>query len=191
MTRKIISDGCRLGLIVAARAPVDRRNFKECAVLIVHRLATSQSDRIVWLCEELEIDYKLVRYDRDPVTHLAPPAYRALHPIGTAPIIKVGDIVLGESGAIIDYNIQRYGNGCLAVASDDPAFPAYIFWLHFANCSLTPAAMMGLVADMVPGQSNTVTDSPRARLERAWNMVEARHGEAPSLAGDVSARPIS
>jgi glutathione S-transferase len=154
-------------------------------MLIVHHLATSQSDRIVWLCEELGIDYQLVRYERDPVTRLAPAAYRALHPIGTAPVIEDGNIVLGESGAIIDYIIQRYGNGRLAVASDDPAFPDYIFWLHFANGSLMPAAMMGLVAGMVAEQSTAVTDTLRARLERAWAMVEARLGKAPYLAGSA------
>jgi glutathione S-transferase len=185
MTRRIISDGCRHGPVAAARTQIEYKNFKECAVLTVHHLATSQSDRIVWLCEELGIDYKLVRYDRDPVTRLAPPAYRALHPIGTAPIIEDGEIVLGESGAIVDYIIQRYANGCLSVAADDPAFPAYLFWLHFANGSLMPAAMMGLVAGMVPGPSNPVTDSLRARLERAWAMVEARLGEVPYLAGNA------
>jgi glutathione S-transferase len=154
-------------------------------MLIVHHLATSQSDRIVWLCEELGIDYQLVRYERDPVTRLAPAAYRALHPIGTARVIEDGNIVLGESGAILDYIIQRYGHGRLAVASDDPAFPDYIFWLHFANGSLMPAAMMGLVAGMVPEQSTAVTDTLRARLERAWAMVEARLGKAPYLAGSA------
>ena len=154
-------------------------------MLTVHHLATSQSDRIVWLCEELGIDYKLLRYDRDPVTRLAPPEYRALHPIGTAPIIEDGAIVLGESGAIVEYIIQRYGDGRLAVASDDPAFAAYVFWLHFANGSLMPAAMMGLVAAMLAGQSTIVTDSLRARLEKAWAMVEARLGEAPYLAGNA------
>ena len=96
---------------------------KEQPMLTVHHLATSQSDRIVWLCEELGIDYQLVRYDRDPVTRLAPAEYRALHAIGTAPVIEDGDIVLGESGAIIEYIIQRYGNGRLAVTSDHPCFP--------------------------------------------------------------------
>ena len=158
---------------------------KEQPMLTVHHLATSQSDRIVWLCEELGIDYQLVRYDRDPVTRLAPAEYRALHPIGTAPVIEDGNIVLGESGAIIEYIIQRYGNGRLAVTSDDSAFPAYLFWLHFANGSLMPAAMMGLVAGMVAGQSMAVTDNLRARLERAWAMVEVRLGEAPYLAGST------
>ena len=72
-------------------------------MLTVHHLGKSQSERIVWLCEELEIPYELKRYARDPVTILAPADYKALHPIGAAPVITDGDLVLAESGAIVDY----------------------------------------------------------------------------------------
>jgi len=106
-------------------------------------------------------------------------------PFGTAPVIEDGNIILGQSGAIIDYIIQRYGHRRLAVASDGPAFPDYIFWLHFANGSLMPVAMMGLAAGMVAEQSTAVTDTLRARLERAWAMVEARLGKTPYLAGSA------
>lgn len=71
-------------------------------MLTVHHLGVSQSEWIVWLCEELDIPYVLKRYDRDPITRIGPPAYRALHPLGTAPIITDGDVVLPESGAIMD-----------------------------------------------------------------------------------------
>jgi glutathione S-transferase len=72
-------------------------------MLTVHHLGKSQSERIVWLCEELEIPYQLRCYARDLVTMLAPPDYKALHPIGSAPVIVDGDIVLAESGAIVEY----------------------------------------------------------------------------------------
>jgi glutathione S-transferase len=84
-------------------------------MLTVHHLGISQSERIVWLCEELGIPYELKRYDRDPVTRLGPPEYKALHPLGTAPIITDGDLVLPESGAIMEYIIGKYGDGRLAV----------------------------------------------------------------------------
>ena len=71
-------------------------------MLTVHHLGVSQSERIVWLCEELGIEYTLKRYDRDPVTRLAPAEYKALHPVGTAPIIQDGDVCMSESGAITD-----------------------------------------------------------------------------------------
>ena len=86
----------------------------------VHHLGKSQSERIVWLCEELEIPYELKHYTRDPVTMLAPPDYKALHPIGAAPVITDGDLVLAESGAIVDYILAKYGHGRLVLRADDP-----------------------------------------------------------------------
>ena len=153
-------------------------------MLTVHHLGISQSDRIVWLCEELGIDYQLKRYDRDPVTRLAPAEYQALHAIGTAPVITDGDLVMGESAAIIEYIIHRYGGGRLAVASADPAYPDYLFWFHFANGSFMPSAMMGLVGGLAAAGGPEVLKSLNRRLDRAWDMVEARLGEAAYLAGD-------
>jgi glutathione S-transferase len=152
-------------------------------MLTVHHLATSQSDRIVWLCEELGIAYELKRYERDPVTRLAPPEYRALHAIGTAPVITDGDLVLGESAAIVEYIIQRHGQSRLAVAPGDAAYPDYLFWFHYANGSFMPAAMMGLVAGMVAAGGSAAVGALTQRLDRAWDMVEARLGQSPYLAG--------
>ena len=152
-------------------------------MLTVHHLGVSQSERIVWLCEELGVPYELKVYDRDPVTRLAPPEYKALHPLGTAPIITDGDLVLPESGAIIEYVIGKYGNGRLSVRPGEPGFADYLFWLHFANASMMTRHMMllGVAAD---------DDNPRVRWvrERAkatWDLVEARLGEAPYFAGEA------
>ena len=76
---------------------------------IVHHLGNSQSERIVWLCEELGVPYELKVYDRDKVSRLAPPEYKALHPIGAAPVINDGDVVLAESGAVVEYITTKYG----------------------------------------------------------------------------------
>jgi len=91
-------------------------------MLAVHHLGISQSERIVWLCEELGVAYELKRYERDAVTRLAPAAYKALHPMGTAPVITDGDVVLSESGAIMEYIIGKYGQGRLAVGPDQANF---------------------------------------------------------------------
>jgi glutathione S-transferase len=154
-------------------------------MLVVHHLGISQSDRIVWLCEELTIPYQLVRYERDPVTRLAPPEYRALHPFGTAPVITDGGLVLGESAAIIEYIIAKYGNGRLAVTADSPAFADYLFWFHFANGSMMPSSMIDLVAKIV-GESAPagVLVALRERSDRAFAMLEARLGQSTYLAGD-------
>jgi glutathione S-transferase len=105
-------------------------------MLVVHHLAKSQSERIVWLCEELAIPYELKRYPRDPVTMLAPADYKALHPIGTAPLITDGDVVLAESGAVVEYIIAKYGKRRLTLSADHPDFAQFLYWFHFANGTL-------------------------------------------------------
>jgi glutathione S-transferase len=140
-------------------------------MLTVHHLGISQSERIVWLCEELELPYKLVRYDRDPVTRLAPPEYKALHPFGTAPVITDGDFVLAESGAIIEYILAKHGNGRLVVAPDRPEFADYLFWLHFANASMMPSMMIDIILSMTGTSDQDTLRILRARADRGFDMI--------------------
>ena len=159
-------------------------------MLTVHHLGVSQSERIVWLCEELGVPYALKVYDRDPVTRLGPPEYKALHPVGTAPIITDGDVVLPESGAIIEYIIGRHGNGRLAVGPDAPNFADYLFWLHFANASFLPR-MSGLMGARPEDAETPRGRFMRDRAERAWTLVEDRLGQVPYFAGqDFTAADI-
>ena len=153
-------------------------------MLTVHHLGISQSDRIVWLCEELGIPYELKRYDRDPRTRLAPDDYRALTPFGTAPVITDGPLVLGESGAIVEYLIETHGGGRLAVHPGEPGYADYLFWFHFANGSLMPAAMIDMIAQLMAGE-NPLLGALRERLDRAYDQIEARLGETPWLAGEA------
>lgn len=154
-------------------------------MLVVHHLGKSQSERIGWLCEELGVPYELKCYARDPVTMLAPPEYKALHPIGAAPVIQDGELVLAESGAIIEYILARYGNGRLAPVPGQPAFADYLYWSHFANATLQPA--MG--RNMVLRRTGLPDDQPvvafaRDRLGLALRHVDARLGTVPYLAGE-------
>ena len=110
-------------------------------MLTVHHLGISQSERAVWLCEELGIPYELKLYERDPVTRLAPPSYKAVSPFGTAPVITDGETVLGESAAILEYLIETHGGGRLALHPGDKGYADYLFWFHFANGSFMPAAL--------------------------------------------------
>ncbi len=153
-------------------------------MLTVHHLGVSQSDRIVWLCEELAIPYAFVKYDRDPVTRMAPAAYKALSPFGTAPVITDGALTLGETGAIMEYIITKYGKGALAVAADKPNYPDYLFWFHFANGSFMPAGMVDLVVGIL-GVSGDAVQALKARSDTAHAMVEKRLGEAAYFAGDA------
>jgi glutathione S-transferase len=153
-------------------------------MLTVHHLGKSQSERIVWLCEELEIPYELKRYTRDSVTMLAPPDYKALHPIGAAPVITDGDLVLAESGAVVEYIIAKYGNGRLALNSSHRDFAQFLYWYHFANGTLQAAMGRGLILNRVkPADDNPVLLASKARIDRAFDLVDARTREAEYLAG--------
>ena len=153
-------------------------------MLIVHHLGRSQSERIVWLCEELGVDYELKRYERDPLTRLAPPEYKALHPIGTAPVISDGRMVLGESGAIVEYLIQKYGGARLARREGHPEFADYLYWLHFANGSFQALLHRTLVARRLePPPEHRVLADLQKRLDRALEFLDRRLGEAEYLAG--------
>ncbi len=104
-------------------------------MITVHHLNHSRSQRIVWLLEELGLAYDIRRYERDPKTMRAPASLRAVHPLGKSPVITDGDLTLAESGAIIDYLIERYGVGRLAPAAGTPARLRYTYWLHYAEGS--------------------------------------------------------
>jgi len=161
-------------------------------MLTIHHLRRSQSERIVWLCEELGLDYVLACYARDPVTMLAPPEYRALHPMGTAPVITDGDVVLAESGAIVEYIIAKYGHGRLALAPDHPDFAQYLFWFHYANGTLQLQMMRNFTLRRAGvGDDNPVRLVTAKRLERNLNLVEKRLGATKFLAGaDLTAADI-
>ena len=151
-------------------------------MLTVHHLGRSQSERIVWLCEELGIDYELKRYERAPA--LAPPEYKALHPIGTAPVITDGDLVLGESGAIIEYIIAKYGGGRLTRKAGHPEFSNYLYWLHFANGSFQALLHRNLIASRLElAPDHRVLVDLSARRGRALDFLNRRLGDADYLAG--------
>ena len=154
-------------------------------MITVHHLGVSQSERVVWLCEELEIPYTLQRYDRDPATHLAPANYKALHPMGIAPVITDGGLVLAESGAIIEYLIEKYGNGRLAVGADRANFTDYLFWFHFANGTMMPSEMGSIIASMLGlKEGNPVMAMLQDRSDRAFALVERRLGDVAYFAGN-------
>ncbi len=108
-------------------------------MITVHHLNHSRSQRIVWLLEELALPYAIKHYARDKVTNLAPPALKAVHPLGKSPVLTDGRRVVAESGAITDYIIRRHGGGRLAPAPGSDAHETYLEWLHFAEGSaMTP-----------------------------------------------------
>lgn len=153
-------------------------------MLTVHHLGKSQSERIVWLCEELGIPYELKIYDRDKVTRLAPPEYKALHPLGAAPVINDGDVLMAESGAIVEYIAAKYGKGRLVLAADHPDFAQFVYWFHFANGTLQPATGRNMILGRLNlGEDNALMRAMKGRLDLALGLPEARLATVEYLAG--------
>ena len=153
-------------------------------MLVIHHLGKSQSERIVWLCEELGLPFELKHYTRDTVTILAPPELKAMHPSGAAPLLEDGDVFLAESGAIVDYIMALHGDGGLKPAPGTKEFVPYLYWFHFANATLQ--SMMGrmmILSRLALPADNAVLAATSGRLDRALGMIEQRLGETPYLAG--------
>ena len=117
-------------------------------MLIVHHLNNSRSQRVLWLLEELGLDYEIRSYQRDAETNLAPAELLAVHPLGKSPVLTDGDTTIIESGAIIDYIVRRHGDGRLAPAVGSAAHEEYLQWLHYAEGS----AMLPLLLKMYVGR---------------------------------------
>ncbi|NNF39935.1 MAG: glutathione S-transferase [Woeseiaceae bacterium] len=114
-------------------------------MLIVHHLENSRSQRILWLLEELGVEYEIKRYGRDKTTSLAPPELMAIHPLGKAPVIVDGDVTLAESGAIIEYLVHTYDDGPLHPPAGSPEWRTYIYWMHYAEGTFMPLMIISLI----------------------------------------------
>ncbi|MET3131046.1 glutathione S-transferase [Oxalobacteraceae bacterium GrIS 1.11] len=118
-------------------------------MIVVHHLNNSRSQRVLWLLEELGLEYEVKHYQRDPKTMQAPASLRAIHPLGKSPVITDGENTVAESGAIIEYLIERYGKGRLIPAAGTPQRLRWTYWLHFAEGSAMTPLLMKLVFDKV------------------------------------------
>jgi glutathione S-transferase len=122
-------------------------------MITVHHLNNSRSQRVLWLLEELGLQYEVKRYQRDAQTMLAPPELRAVHPLGKSPVITDGELTLAESGAIVEYLADRYGAGKLAPAFGSPERVRYLYWLHFAEGTAQPPSLLKLLFDRIKSRA--------------------------------------
>lgn len=138
-------------------------------MLTLHHLETSRSHRILWLLEELGVPYELRRYQRDPATRLAPPELKKIHPLGKSPVLTDGELVVAESGAILEYLAECYGAQApaelahLEPARGTPAHRQCRFWMHYAEGSLMNWLVMQLVFGSIPRQPMPFFVRPVAR----------------------------
>jgi glutathione S-transferase len=139
-------------------------------MIVVHHLEKSRSLRVLWLLEELGLDYTVKTYKRDPQTLLAPADLRAIHPLGKAPIIVDGDLILAETGAIVEYLIGHYGKGRLAPTFGTPEHVRYLYWLHYGEGSAMPPLLLQLIFDRMPQGAGPLT---RPLLRRLADRVKS------------------
>lgn len=155
-------------------------------MLTVYHLKNSRSDRIIWLMEELGLPYELKHFDRNP-DMTSPPELAGLHPLGRAPAIVDGDTLLVESGAIVEYIIQRHGGGRLSVGPDAPNYARYLQWMHAAEGSVMPRFVMALfMGGTFPGVDQDSVVAARVKREAAKmvEFVESELGSRSYFAGD-------
>ena len=132
-------------------------------MIVVHHLNNSRSQRVLWLLEELGLEYDIRRYQRDPDTMLAPPELRAVHPLGKSPVVTDGELTLAESGAIIEYLVDRYAQGRLAPSAGSRERLRYTYWLHYAEGSAMPPLLLKLVFQRVGSAKMPFFAKPVAR----------------------------
>ena len=133
-------------------------------MIIVHHLNNSRSQRVLWLLEELGVAYDIKRYQRDPKTMLAPAELRQVHPLGKSPVISDGDITVAESGAILEYLVERYDDdGRLAPAVGTPERLRWRYWMHFAEGSAMPPLLIKLICEKVARSPMPFFAKPIAR----------------------------
>ena len=166
-------------------------------MITVHHLNNSRSQRVLWLLEELGLEYDIKFYQRDPKTMLAPAALRAVHPLGKSPVVTDGDLTIAESGAIIEYLVERYGNGRLIPAAGTSQRLRYRYWLHYAEGSAMPLLVMKLIFGRLPSSvpalirpvANMISGGVQSKfldpqLQRHLQYLEAELDAYPWFAGN-------
>jgi glutathione S-transferase len=122
-------------------------------MIVVHHLNNSRSQRVLWLLEELGLPYEVKRYERNAQTMLAPPELLAIHPLGKSPVITDGDKTIAETGAIVEYVIETYGQGRLIPAAGTAERLRYTYWLHYAEGSAMTPLLLKLVFTALPARA--------------------------------------
>ncbi|MDQ3032343.1 MAG: glutathione S-transferase [Myxococcota bacterium] len=149
----------------------------------VHHLNASRSHRILWLLEELGLEYEIVQYQREK-SMLAPKTLRAIHPLGKSPVVEEDGRVMAESGAIVELMVERHGAGKLAPARGTPAYERYIYWLHYAEGSMMPPLLLKLVLSKLGPLGWPARGFVDAQLRTHLDFMEGELGRAKYFAGD-------
>jgi len=142
-------------------------------MLEVHHLNNSRSQRVLWLLEELELPYEIVHYQRDAQTNLAPPELAKVHPLGKAPMLKDGEQLLIESGAILEYVVRRHGKGRLAPAESSPEWAGYMQWMHYAEGSAMLPVMLRYYTSRLGDAAAPLLPRIESEIQRHFGFLDA------------------
>jgi len=166
-------------------------------MLIVHHLNNSRSQRVLWLLEELELPYEIKHYQRDAKTQLAPPELKAIHPLGKSPVVTDDGAVIAETGAILEYIVEKAG-GRLRPAAGTPDRLRWTYWLHYSEGSLMPPLLMRLIFSSLPARApallrpitrsiagRTLESYVNPQLKTHFDFIEAELGRSKWCAGDA------
>jgi glutathione S-transferase len=169
-------------------------------MITVHHLNNSRSQRVLWLLEELGVPYEIKKYERDPKTMLAPPELMQVHPLGKSPVITDAELTVAESGAIIEYLVERYDRkGELAPQPATPERLRWCYWMHFAEGSAMPPLLIKLIFDRIVAtpmpffvkpivrtlSSKVLAMAVTPNLQRQWDFMEAELKRNTWFAGDA------
>jgi glutathione S-transferase len=157
----------------------------ETAMIIVHHLNNSRSQRVLWLLEELGLPYEIKRYERDPKTNLAPPELKAITALGKSPVIQDGPHTLLESGAILDYLIRRHGDGRLQPDPATATYDEYVQWLHFAEGSAMLPLMLNLYVGRLGEAGAPLQPRIDAEVANYLGYLDSTLGRSPYLVGET------
>jgi glutathione S-transferase len=158
----------------------------------VHHLNNSRSQRVLWLLEELGLDYELIKHQRDPVTNLAPPSLEKVHPLGKSPVIVDDGQVVIESGAILEYLVRRHGRGRLAPAEVSPDWPRYVQLMHYAEGSAMLPLMLSLYAGRLGEAAAPLRPRIEAEIARHMGFLEGElDGRDWFVGDDLSAADVN
>lgn len=138
-------------------------------MMIVHHLNDSRSQRVLWLLEELGVDYEVRRYQRDPKTMLAPPELKAVHPLGKSPVLDDGEARIAETGAIIEYLLECYPDAGLRPPSGSEAARRFTYWLHYAEGSAMTPLLLKLIFSAIPRRAPLLVRPVAKGISKAMN----------------------
>jgi len=153
-------------------------------MLTVHHLNNSRSQRILWLLEELGTPYEIKKYQRMEGIPLAPPELKQVHPLGKSPVITDGDKTIAESGAIVEYVLERYGNGRMRPKPGTDDHWKYVEWMHFAEGSAMLPLLMALYSTLLGDAASPLQPRIDSEIANHLSYMEAALGDRQFFVGN-------